>query len=787
MRSSRFAFLAVGLLALVAGGCGDDGKTTKQGQLMLAIQTDMELPKDVDKVRIRVASYGNTVFSNDYQVGPSGLKIPATLALLPNPDRPSAPVTIQVIGFRGTRPRVMRESITTIPAERLATLRVPIEWLCDDSARMNNGDVESTCPSEETCISGTCMASAVDSDDLPDFKPEDVFGGGDGTGNGICFDTAQCFANAFDVPVSRTIDTADCIGTLPSDDANLNLALKPTAANEGICTGGNCIIPLDGGEGGQWSRASASSDQGTIIKLPNGVCDRIQGGKVAKVIASKGCATKTWRVPTCGPWSSSGGGGNTQVDGGGPSNMIDAGGRDSGSGGNDGPAIDDGGMSIDVPMADMGPRSDGTTGLDAGPMADAGNPDGPGGRDSGMGGSDVCMTDTCGQPPNCTPPPPPTDGGVCMGVTSMPAPRAASPCEWDVPGGIATTGMGFCPNLLNLHLVNPPGMPGLVPIPQVGEGQCGTNPGWQFIPSQLIIALCPQACMPVKDQGTPVQFTYGCPTMMPPPDGGPKDAAPPPPDAGTMPPDGPPPPPDGSQPPPDASVDMDGGPQAVPMLPIVGGMFDMGCLATDSFCGSDENPLHTVEVSDFSIDEIEVTQSAWDACIRDSACVAPPCSSWQPGTKGNWPVTCVNWSEASSYCAWAGKRLPTEAEWEIAARGNSGFVYPWGNQAPDCSRANFELCSFGGPQPVRSFPSGKSPYNAYDMSGNVGEWVFDWHGAYDIPQGPNPTGPATGSLRVVRGGDYTSAEDALRSSKRIPVDPNSRVDDIGFRCAKPGF
>src|SRR5262249_6262431 len=152
----------------------------------------------------------------------------------------------------------------------------------------------------------------------------------------------------------------------------------------------------------------------------------------------------------------------------------------------------------------------------------------------------------------------------------------------------------------------------------------------------------------------------------------------------------------------------------------------IGCSPTDLACNSDELPYHQVTLSDFAIDETEVTQSAYDLCVRSGPCVAPPCSSWQPTTKGNWPVACVSWDEALSYCTWAGKRLPTEAEWEAAARGNTATTYPWGEATPDCTRANFSLCAFDSTQSVRSFVAGQSPYKAHDMAGNVAEWVSDW-------------------------------------------------------------
>ncbi|HMI83932.1 MAG TPA: SUMF1/EgtB/PvdO family nonheme iron enzyme [Polyangiaceae bacterium] len=762
MRTRCTVVLAAGLVGCLAG-CGEEGKTTTKGELILALQTDMELPKDVDKVRIRVASYGSTIFSNDYQVGPSELKIPATLALIANPDHPSAPVTIQVMGFRQAKARVMRETVTTIPVERIASLRIPIEWLCDDSARTDNGEVVSTCPTEQTCIAGTCAESFVDSDELPDFKPADIFGGGDGSGNGVCFDVAQCFSS----PIDLSVDMTTCRATLPSDEPNVNIALKPSAAGDGICSGGVCLIPLDSGEGGQWSRVTSGGDQGASVQLSRGICDRLQSGKIAAVIASKQCASKTFRVPPCGPWSAAGGSGSTSMDGGGGSGVDATTGTDSG-GGIDSGSIDDGGVTPET-----GPVDDANTGIDAGPTFDA-----RGGPESGTGPDGRCTLDNCGQPPLCQPPPAPTDGGGCMGLMSSPPPNSTSVCQWDVPGGIATTGMGFCANLLNLQLMNLPGMPGPTMLAQVGEGLCGSNPGWQFIPSQIVIELCPASCAPVKNGGVGVEFLYGCPTIGNSPDGGivVNDGGPMPPDS-TGPAD--------ATPPKDVSIDSDAG--MAPMAPIIGGSFQMGCLPTDLACGTDESPYHSVDVSDFSIDETEVTQGAYDLCIRAGACVAPPCASWQPSTKANWPVACVNWTEASSYCNWTGRRLPTEAEWEIAARGATGFIYPWGNEIPDCSRANFFECSFASSQSVRSFAAGKSIYKIYDMAGNVGEWVFDWYGPYEVPPGPNPTGPPMGSQRVVRGGDYQSQSSTLRSSHRVAIDPNTRVDEIGFRCAKPGF
>jgi formylglycine-generating enzyme required for sulfatase activity len=552
---------------------------------------------------------------------------------------------------------------------------------------------------------------------------------------------------------------------------------------DGICTGGVCLIPLDGGEGGQWSRLGSGSDQpGFGIQFAQGVCDKLATGKAESVLVTNRCEQKTASTPPCGAWSSTGGSGTTVLDAGGGGNTFDAGTGNDAGGKIDAGATDDGGSGSsdssttrpDVPVGEGGTAIDAGTGSD-----DAGTGGPPDARVFDVPFIDgPCLGDNCGPPPNCQPPPAPVDGGMCNGIPSQPPSNPGTPCQWDAPGQIATKGSGFCGNLLNLMMLNAPGMPGPIPIPQVPEGQCGSNPGWQFISSTSIVDLCPTSCAPVSSAGATVQFIYGCPSMGAPPDGGmgPKDGGGSLPDGSGM--------ADGPPPPPDASIDADAG--LSPMVPVLGGVFQMGCAATDMACNADENPLHMVTLSDYSIDETEVTQAAYDQCLRASVCVAPPCPSWQPSTNGNWPVTCVSWDEAASYCAWMGKRLPTEAEWESAARGPVGDIYPWGNTDPDCTVAAFQVCSFSSPQPVRSFIPGQSRYHAFDMAGNVAEWVFDWYSIYE-GDATNPTGPPSGNMRIVRGGDYQALSSALRASYRQQMESLTRSDNVGFRCAKPGF
>jgi len=215
----------------------------------------------------------------------------------------------------------------------------------------------------------------------------------------------------------------------------------------------------------------------------------------------------------------------------------------------------------------------------------------------------------------------------------------------------------------------------------------------------------------------------------------------------------------------------------------------MGCNeAVDDDCRDNEYPYHEVYLDTYFIDRAEVTQAAYGLCVDAGECKAPGCA-WDPSGTPKHPVRCVDWYNAKKYCEWAGSRLPTEAEWEKAARGTDGREYPWGNVG-ECDLAvkapSFDGCGPGYAMPVCSFsPAGDSPYGLCDMAGNVFEWVLDWHNAEYYSESPkqNPKGPDTGTTKIKRGGSFGSLWGNLRVSSRLTAGPSSKQESLGFRCA----
>ena len=228
------------------------------------------------------------------------------------------------------------------------------------------------------------------------------------------------------------------------------------------------------------------------------------------------------------------------------------------------------------------------------------------------------------------------------------------------------------------------------------------------------------------------------------------------------------------------------------MVYVPAGEFLMGSSA-ESSDNADERPQHTVYLDAFWIDQTEVTNAQFRQCVAAGVCQAPTdCYFRDPtfddASKTDHPVVCVDWHGAETYCQWVGARLPTEAEWEKAARGTDGRVYPWGDSAADCDRAQLLGCD-GKTVPAGSKAAGASPYGALDMVGNVWEWVNDWYdsGYYSVSPARNPPGPASGSEKVKRGSSWYDFMSHTHAADRGFDPPTSRFSDMGFRCASsPG-
>lgn len=240
------------------------------------------------------------------------------------------------------------------------------------------------------------------------------------------------------------------------------------------------------------------------------------------------------------------------------------------------------------------------------------------------------------------------------------------------------------------------------------------------------------------------------------------------------------------------------GKDGAPMVLIPAGSFPMGVPYEARDGGMDERPTHEVELDAFYIDLYEVTNGRYLEFIRSTGHRVPKHPSdprkdlWQDGLMpesiATLPVINVDWFDAAAYCAWAGKRLPSEAEWEKAAKGPNDWRFPWGNVEPTNKHLNFNQ-TWKGEQtlvPVGIYEKGKSPYGVYDMAGNVWEWVADWYdpGYYAISPRNNPRGPDTGTHRVLRSSGWEAETPMVRIFTRVKSDPLSRNHSTGFRCAQ---
>jgi serine/threonine-protein kinase len=218
------------------------------------------------------------------------------------------------------------------------------------------------------------------------------------------------------------------------------------------------------------------------------------------------------------------------------------------------------------------------------------------------------------------------------------------------------------------------------------------------------------------------------------------------------------------------------------MVYVPAGEFLMGSEDADAY--DDETPEHTVYLDAYWIYKHEVTNAQYRQCIEDGVC-SGDLSSYP---ENNFPAVYINWSEATDYCQWAGGRLPTEAEWEKAARGTDARKYPWGDAYPNCDLVNyggiFGGCA-GGIAEVCSFSADISPYGAMDMAGNVSEWTANWYDSnyYANSSYLNPTGPDNGENRVIRGGNYfsTASDGRVRITER-KILFSGMEGLVGFRC-----
>lgn len=246
------------------------------------------------------------------------------------------------------------------------------------------------------------------------------------------------------------------------------------------------------------------------------------------------------------------------------------------------------------------------------------------------------------------------------------------------------------------------------------------------------------------------------------------------------------------------------------MVSVPGGEFFMGCNdKVDTECDDDEKPGRVFSVNTFKIDKTEVTVAQYGRCVDAGVCSADGLTmpfwagvdndehaewawacNWGKTGQENHPINCVDWQQAWAYCQWAGKRLPTEAEWEKAARGTDGRKYPWGNRgyeaaglvaniADETTKRSQPLWSvaegyddnYYGTAPVGSFLAGASPYGALDMVGNIWEWTVDW---YDTEH----------KYRSARGGSWADRPRYARASNRDKDAPGARYGVVGFRCAQ---
>jgi formylglycine-generating enzyme required for sulfatase activity len=222
------------------------------------------------------------------------------------------------------------------------------------------------------------------------------------------------------------------------------------------------------------------------------------------------------------------------------------------------------------------------------------------------------------------------------------------------------------------------------------------------------------------------------------------------------------------------------------MVEIPAGEFYMG---KEHDLESGDGPRHRVYLDTYWIDQTDVTNAMYAKCVQAGKCTFTIQHSkseihFNNPAYANHPVVFITWDQAVTYCQWVGRRLPSEAEWEKAARGTDGRTFPWGRKPADSTLANFND-AIGDTTPVGSFPQGASPYSLLDMAGNVRQWVADWYDILFYRNSPfqNPLGPGIGEKRVLRGGSFKDPPNGIRVTTRFAHVPNSPGVNRGFRCA----
>lgn len=233
-------------------------------------------------------------------------------------------------------------------------------------------------------------------------------------------------------------------------------------------------------------------------------------------------------------------------------------------------------------------------------------------------------------------------------------------------------------------------------------------------------------------------------------------------------------------------------------ITIPAGVFTMGTdESIDSDGRVDETPQHSVDLPGYSISKYPITNAQYKEYVKSTGCPAP--SHWKskriPKGKEDHPVVNVSWHDAAAYCGWASAsmgnaiRLPSEAEWEKAARGSDGRIWPWGSdQPPTKDHCNFNR-NVGGTTPVNAYPEGASLSGVLDLCGNVWEWTANWYAKeyYSVSPEQCPAGPQSGDYRVVRGGAWFFSESGVRCAFRYSYGPDLRGESVGFRVVRSVF